>query len=68
MLEMYSFGSWLRLKREAIAMTDEGLADRVDCTIATLHKLEDEESCLAAQIIERLAEILNTLPLEKSDV
>jgi predicted ATPase/transcriptional regulator with XRE-family HTH domain len=59
MLEQHSFGYWLRLKRKALDLTREGLADRVGCSAATIHKLEDEERRPSAQIVERLAEIFN---------
>ncbi len=59
MLEQHSFGYWLRLRRKALDLTREGLADRVGCSAATIHKLEDEERRPSAQIVERLAEIFN---------
>src|SRR5512145_718523 len=58
MQEQHSFGYWLRLKRKAIDLTREALADRVGCSVSTIRKLEDEERHPSAQIAELLAEIL----------
>jgi predicted ATPase/DNA-binding XRE family transcriptional regulator len=56
-MEEYSFGYWLKLKRKALDLTREGLAERVGCSAATIQKLEEEERRPSAQIAERLAEI-----------
>ena len=58
MQEQHSFGYWLRLKRKALDLTREALADRVGCSVSTIRKLEDEERHPSAQIAELLAEIL----------
>ena len=58
-MEQHSFGDWLRLKRKALDLTREGLADRVGCSAATIRKLETEERRPSAQIVGRLAEIFN---------
>jgi predicted ATPase/transcriptional regulator with XRE-family HTH domain len=57
MQEQHSFGYWLRLKRKALDLTREALADRVGCSVSTIRKLEDEERSPSAQIAELLAEI-----------
>jgi transcriptional regulator with XRE-family HTH domain len=54
MVEMHSFGYWLRLKRKALDLTREALADRVGCSAATIQKLEEEERRPSTQIAERL--------------
>jgi non-specific serine/threonine protein kinase len=59
MQEQYSFGYWLRLKRKALDLTREALADRVGCSVSTIRKLEDEERHPSAQIAELLAEIFD---------
>src|SRR5688500_13729494 len=66
MLEQHSFGDWLRLKRKALDLTREGLADRVRCSVATIRKLEAEERRPSAQIVERLSDIFNIPPGEQS--
>ena len=61
-MEQHSFGYWLRLKRKALDLTQDGLADRVGCSAATIRKIEAEERRPSAQIVERLAEIFNIDP------
>jgi predicted ATPase/transcriptional regulator with XRE-family HTH domain len=58
-MEEHSFGYWLRLKRKALDLTREGLADRVGYSAATIRKVEAEERRPSAQMVERLAEILD---------
>ena len=67
MLEQHSFGYWLRLKRKALDLTREALADRVGCSVSTIRKLEDEERHPSAQIAELLAEIFKIPPTERPD-
>jgi transcriptional regulator with XRE-family HTH domain len=59
--EEHSFGYWLRLKRKALDLTQEGLADRVGCSPAMIRKIESEERRPSAQIIERFAEVAQRL-------
>src|SRR5688500_151818 len=54
-----TFGTWLRLKRKALDLTQEGLADQVGCSAATIRKLEAEERRPSTQIVQRLAQILD---------
>jgi predicted ATPase/class 3 adenylate cyclase len=58
-MEPHSFGHWLRLKRKALDLTREQLAERVGYSSATIRKIEDEERRPSMQISERLAEIFN---------
>ena len=66
MQEQHSFGYWLRLKRKALDLTREALADRVGCSVSTLRKLEEEERRPSAQITELLAEIFKIPPTERT--
>src|SRR5512145_2236875 len=66
MQEQHSFGYWLRLKRKALDLTREALADRVGCSVSTIRKLEDEERHPSAQIAELLAEIFQIPSNERS--
>jgi predicted ATPase/transcriptional regulator with XRE-family HTH domain len=59
MQEQHSFGYWLRLKRKALDLTREALADRVGCSVSTIRKLEDEDRHPSVQIAELLAEIFD---------
>jgi predicted ATPase/class 3 adenylate cyclase/DNA-binding XRE family transcriptional regulator len=58
-MEEHSFGIWLRLRRKALDLTQDGLADRVGCSVAMIRKIESEERRPSAQIVERLAEIFD---------
>ena len=66
MLEQQSFGYWLRLKRKALDLTLEGLAERVGCSASTIRKLEEEERRPSAQIVDRLAEVFNIPQTERA--
>src|SRR6266498_883955 len=66
-MEQHSFGYWLRLKRKALDLTREELAERVGYSAATIRKIEDEERHPSAQIVERLAEIFNISPNERKE-
>jgi non-specific serine/threonine protein kinase len=66
MQEQHSFGYWLRLKRKALDLTREALADRVGCSVSTIRKLEDEERHPSAQIAELLAEIFKIPTTERT--
>jgi len=66
MQEQHSFGYWLRLKRKALDLTREALADRVGCSVSTIRKLEDEERRPSAQIAELLAEIFKIPTTERT--
>src|SRR5215207_7539902 len=58
-MEQQSFGYWLRLKRKALDLTREELAERAGYSAATIRKIEDEERHPSAQVVERLAEIFD---------
>ncbi len=66
-MEAHSFGYWLRLKRKALDLTRDGLAERVGCSAATIQKLEEEERRPSSQIAERLAEIFSIPLNEQTD-
>src|SRR5690242_8579128 len=66
-MEQHSFAYWLRLKRKALDLTREELAERVGYSAATIRKIEDEERHPSAQIVERLAEIFNISPNERKE-
>jgi predicted ATPase/transcriptional regulator with XRE-family HTH domain len=66
MQEQHSFGYWLRLKRKALDLTREALADRVGCSVSTIRKLEDEERRPSTQIAELLTEIFKIPATERT--
>ena len=63
-MEAHSFGYWLRLRRKAFDLTQDGLADRVGCSVAMIRKIESEERRPSTQIVERFAEIFS-IPQEE---
>jgi predicted ATPase/transcriptional regulator with XRE-family HTH domain len=66
MQEQQSFGYWLRLKRKALDLTREALADRVGCSVSTIRKLEEDERRPSTQIAELLAQIFKISPIERT--
>ena len=64
LMEERSFGSWLRLRRKALDLTQEGLADRVGCSAAMIRKIESEERRPSVQIVERLGGVFN-IPVDE---
>ncbi len=58
-MEQSSFGYWLRLRRKALDLTRERLADRVGYSAETIRKIEIEQRRPSAEMAERLAEIFN---------
>jgi len=61
-----SFGEWLKRQRKAVGLTQEQLAEQVSCSTSALKKIEAEERRPSAQIVERLAEIFNIPPNERT--
>lgn len=53
-----SFGYWVRRQRKALDLTQQALAERVGCSVATIKKIEGDERRPSRQIAERLADIL----------
>lgn len=62
-----SFGEWLKHQRMGKGLTREQLAHQIGCAAITLRKIEAEERRPSVQIVERLIEIFNIPPNEKTD-
>src|SRR5215207_7118525 len=54
-----SFGRWLRRQRRALDLTQEELAQRVQCSVVTIRKIESDERRPSKQIAAALADCLN---------
>ena len=54
-----SFGEWLKRRRKSVGLTQEQLAQQLNCSTITLRKIESEERRPSAQIVEQLAEVFN---------
>jgi len=53
-----SFGAWLKRRRQAVGLTQDELARRVGCAVATIRKIESDERRPSLQIAELLADHL----------
>ena len=62
-----SFGEWLKRQRMGRGLTREQLAHQIGCAAVTLRKIEAEERRPSAQIVERLAEIFEIPPNERTN-
>jgi predicted ATPase/DNA-binding XRE family transcriptional regulator len=65
MPEQQAFGDWLRLRRKALDLTRESLADRVGYSAATIRKIEAGERRPSAQVAELFAAVFNIPPSER---
>jgi class 3 adenylate cyclase len=61
-----SFGRWLQRRRKALDLTQEALAARVGCSVATIRKIETDARRPSRQIAEILAEVLAIAPSERA--
>ncbi|MDQ4077260.1 MAG: helix-turn-helix domain-containing protein, partial [Chloroflexota bacterium] len=57
-----SFGRWLKQRRLLLDLTQEGLAERVGCSVETVSKIERDARRPSRQMAERLAEVLEVPP------
>lgn len=55
MEQEYSFGAWLRRRREALALTRDTLAAQVGCAAVTLRKIEADERRPSPEVAALLA-------------
>jgi predicted ATPase/transcriptional regulator with XRE-family HTH domain len=58
----YSFGNWVRRRRKALDLTQQELADRVGCSVATIVKIESDERRPSRQVAELLGQHLQIPP------
>src|SRR4029078_3887353 len=56
MEETTSFGAWLKRRRKALDLTQEELAQRAGCAVATIKKWETNQRRPSKSISERLSE------------
>lgn len=66
MAEDLSFGSWLKQRRKAYGFTQADLAERVDCSLETIYKIEAGQRRPSEQIATLLAGQLGIAPHERA--
>lgn len=67
MSENATFGSWLKNRRKVLDLTQDDLAQRVDCSLTLIRKIEADERRPSKQIAELLAARLDIPADERSD-
>jgi predicted ATPase/class 3 adenylate cyclase/tetratricopeptide (TPR) repeat protein len=65
--DLFAFGAWVRLRRQALVLTREDLAGRVGCAEVTIRKIESDERKPSPQVAELLAQHLG-LSVEQRDL
>lgn len=55
MTAIYFFGDWIRRRRKTLDLTQQGLADRVHCSVNTIKKIESSARKPSRQLAELLA-------------
>src|SRR3712207_1197546 len=66
MVEIVSFGGWLKQRRRALDLTQEALGRRAGCAAGTIKKFEQDERRPSREMAERLAEALEVAPEERA--
>jgi predicted ATPase/transcriptional regulator with XRE-family HTH domain len=62
-----SFGYWLRRRRKTLDLTQEALAERVNCSGFTIRKIEADERRPSRRLAERIAAALAVPEAERRD-
>jgi predicted ATPase/transcriptional regulator with XRE-family HTH domain len=60
----YSFGTWVKRRRKALDLTQQGLAKQIGCSPSLIFKIESDERRPSRQMAELLAEKLD-IPAEQ---
>ncbi|MBV7339894.1 AAA family ATPase [Chloroflexi bacterium TSY] len=61
-----TFGAWLKLRRIALDLTQQELADQAGCSVVTIRKMESDERKPSKQLAELLGTCLNIPEAEQS--
>src|SRR3954454_7628313 len=61
-----SVGAWIRQRREALHLTREDVARRLNCAVSTVRKWETDERHPLAELATKLAVVLE-LPVDQHD-
>jgi predicted ATPase/DNA-binding XRE family transcriptional regulator len=60
-----SFGDWLKRRRLGLGLTQDQLAQQINCSTSALRKFESEERRPSAETVKQLADIFNIPPEER---
>jgi transcriptional regulator with XRE-family HTH domain len=63
-MDEINFGEWLSRQRKILGMTQQQLAEQINCAAITVRKLEAQERRPSVQILEQLCRVFNILPGE----
>ncbi len=66
MYDGIAFGRWLKARRQALDLTQETFADRVNCALSTVEKIERGLRRPSPQVAERMADVLRIPPDERA--
>lgn len=58
----YTFGVWIKRRRKVLGLTQQELAERVGCSVATIIKIEADERRPSRQIADLLVRYLEIPP------
>jgi predicted ATPase/class 3 adenylate cyclase/DNA-binding XRE family transcriptional regulator len=61
-----SFGEWLKRRRKAGGLTQEQLAQQINCSTSALRKIEAEQRRPSEQIVEQLADVFHIPSIERA--
>ncbi|MBV7329146.1 helix-turn-helix domain-containing protein [Chloroflexi bacterium TSY] len=61
-----TFGAWLKLRRIALDLTQQELADQAGCSVVTIRKMESDERKPSKQLAKLLSTCLNIPEAERS--
>ncbi|HMP39108.1 MAG TPA: helix-turn-helix domain-containing protein [Roseiflexaceae bacterium] len=64
---IFSFGSWVSRRRQALRLTQHEVADRVGCSAVLIRKIEGDERRPSSHVAERLALALRISPEDVPD-
>lgn len=59
-----SFGEWLSRQRKILGMTQQQLAEQINCAAITVRKIEAQERRPSVQLLEHMSRVLNIPPGE----
>jgi predicted ATPase/transcriptional regulator with XRE-family HTH domain len=62
MEDIFSFGQWVKLRRQALRLTQDALADLVYCSSELIRKIEADARRPSSSVAERLARQLGLAP------